>query len=163
MKHLELLVFPSNGWKISFYEDCMSNIYNHFLFLKFISMKRASIVNCFICRKLQGISSLINTSKPPPNWFLSSPNGFEYPYNKNCLFGKDLSSFVYVIISMSILPQQCESSSDLFLMEFMFIRAIIILLTFFKRIFFNSFLLWETDWSLADLSLGYSKHLVLPE
>ena len=77
---------------------------------------------------------------------------------------KDLSSFVSVIISMSILPlTKCESSSNLFLVEFMLIWAIIILLTFFERIFFNSFILWRTDWSLADLLLGYSKDLVLPK
>ena len=50
-----------------------------------------------------------------------------------------------------------------FLVEFMLIWAIIILLTFFERIFFNSFILWRTDWSLADLLLGYSKDLVLPK
>ena len=48
------------------------------------------------------VSSLTNTSKPPSNWFLSSLNGSEYPCNKNCPLGKDLSSFVSVIISMSI-------------------------------------------------------------
>ena len=72
---------------------------NHFLSLKFISMKRASIVTYFIFRILQGISSLTNTSRPPPDWFLSSLNGSEYPCNKNCPLGKDLSSFVSVIIS----------------------------------------------------------------
>ena len=38
-----------------------------------------------------------------------------------------------------------------------------ILLTFFKGILFNSFILWETDWLIADLLLGYSKELGLSE
>ena len=77
---------------------------NHFLFLKFISIKRGSIFSCVIFRILQGISYLINTGKLPSNWFLSSLNGSEYPCNKNCTLGKGLSSFVSVVISMSILP-----------------------------------------------------------
>ena len=67
-------------------------------------MKQAPIVSCFIFRILKGISPLINTCKSPPNWFISSLNGSEYPCNKNCPFGKDLSSFVSVIIRMSVLP-----------------------------------------------------------
>ena len=87
IKHLELLVFPANGRQLSFYEDCMSSKTTTF-FLKFISMERASMIRCFIFRILQDISSLIIKSKPPPNLFLSSLNGSEYPVTKIANLGK---------------------------------------------------------------------------
>ena len=126
---------------------------NHF-FLKFISMKRASIVSCFIFRILQDISSLINTSKPPPNWFLSSLNGSYQRLIKFCF-----RYYKYVNITTNTIWEQFKFIPD----ECMLTWVIIILLAFCKRIFFNSLILWETDWSLADLLLGYSKDLILLE
>ena len=102
--YLELLVFSLKWTTIRFLWGLYEKHNNHFLFLKFISIKRASIVSYFIFRVLQGLSSLINTSKPLPNWFLSSLTDAEYPCNKTYPLGKDLSNFFCVIRSMSILP-----------------------------------------------------------
>ena len=102
--YLELLVFPSNGRQFGFYVGCTNNITTTFFFLSLFQWKELQLLVALYSEYCKILSSLINTSKPLPNWFLSSLTGSEYPCNKTCPLGKDLSNFVSVIRSMSILP-----------------------------------------------------------
>ena len=95
-----------------------------------------------------GISSLIKMRIPPPWQFLSYLNGGLYPSTLSCICGKEESNFASKTIRMSMLFFTIlDNSSNLFLMELIFICLITTLFASFIRIFFK-------------ISNGLSSHLL---
>ena len=94
--------------------------------------KYLSILICDSLR-LEGMSSQINTSIPPPFPFMSSLYSSEKPCKWNCPLEQEESSFSFEIISILILSLIILASrSNLFLWELMFKWAQINLLGFFN-------------------------------
>ena len=80
------------------YEELIS----HFFFCKFIDAKNASVIFS-IAKSFDGISSLMYNKIAPPFLSRSRPKGLLKPFMKNYPIGKLSSSFVSIIIKVSIL------------------------------------------------------------
>ena len=96
-------------------------ITSHFTFRKLTSTPRHSISDAIyeIFRRLEGTSSLIQTSSTHLSLVLSKRYGEVKPCITNWPVGKDLSNFVSVTIRISTFPITASArSSNLFRTEF---------------------------------------------